>query len=218
MKSNTLDSLKYPIGHFSCPKEISKEQLHNWILVLENFPKKLQDLVVNLNDTQLNTPYRPEGWSVRQLIHHIADSHHHSYTRFKWALTEKSPVIKAYEEKDWSLLFDAKTAPIELSLNYLNALHAKLVYLLKAYEEKDWAMLTDATTAPIVLSLNYITALHAKMVYLLKLLSVEQLQLEFIHPADSSKVSVAENIGRYAWHSNHHYAHIENLCKREGWL
>ncbi|MGJ8659735.1 MAG: YfiT family bacillithiol transferase [Cellulophaga fucicola] len=181
MKSNTLDSLKYPIGHFSCPKEISKEQLHNWILILENFPKKLQDLVVNLNDTQLNTPYRPEGWSVRQLIHHIADSHHHSYTRFKWSLTEDKPVIKAYEEKDW-------------------------------------AMLTDATTAPIVLSLNYITALHAKMVYLLKLLSVEQLQLEFIHPADSSKVSVAENIGRYAWHSNHHYGHIENLCKREGWL
>lgn len=180
MNDNTLEQLKYPIGHFNCPNEVTSQQISEWILVLENFPKKLQDLVVSLNEEQLNTPYRPEGWTVKQLIHHIADSHHHSYTRFKWALTENKPVIKAYEEKDWAKLIDAQTAPMTLSL-------------------------------------NYITALHAKMVFMLKGLSKEDLDKCYLHPSANVAVTVAENIGKYAWHSNHHYAHIANLCKFKGW-
>jgi len=175
-----LEKLKYPIGHFECPKDISKDDIEIWIKVLETLPERLSNLVNNFSENQLNTPYRKDGWTVRQVIHHMADSHHHSYTRFKWALTENRPLIKVYEEKKWSELIDARTAPISLSLSYLTALHAKLVYLLTR-------------------------------------LSAEDLKVSYIHPDGNVNVSVAENIGKYAWHSNHHFAHIENLALRQNW-
>ncbi|MGB2758331.1 YfiT family bacillithiol transferase [Maribacter sp. Hel_I_7] len=175
-----LEKLKYPIGHFECPKDISKDDIEIWIKVLETLPERLSNLVNNFSENQLNTPYRKDGWTVRQVIHHMADSHHHSYTRFKWALTENRPLIKVYEEKKWSELIDARTAPISLSLSYLTALHAKLVYLLTR-------------------------------------LSSEDLKVSYIHPDGNVNVSVAENIGKYAWHSNHHFAHIENLALRQNW-
>lgn len=175
-----LEKLKYPIGHFECPIEISGEMITSWIEVLEKFPEKLTALVDSYSRQQLETPYREGGWTVRQVIHHVADSHHHSYTRFKWALTENSPLIKAYDEKDWSNLVDASSAPIELSL-------------------------------------RYITALHAKLVYMLNCLSAEDFQKSYIHPNGHVNVSVAANIGKYAWHSNHHFAHIQNLAQRMGW-
>lgn len=176
-----MEKLKYPIGRFECPDEISPVQIKEWIKVLETLPERLETLVENLSTEQLETPYRPDGWTVRQVVHHIADSHHNSYTRFKWALTEDKPLIKVYEEKEWSNLFDARTAPIQLSLNYLRALHAKLVYLLNGLSEDDF-------------------------------------QKYYIHPEGNVIVTVAENIGKYAWHSNHHFAHIENLLIREGWI
>lgn len=181
MDKNTLEHLQYPIGHFETPSEITSEHIESWIKKLEELPSKLERLVINLTIEQLETPYRPGGWTVRQVIHHMADSHHHSYTRFKWALTENRPLIKAYEEKDWANLFDTRTAPIQLSLSYLKALHAKLVFLLKG-------------------------------------LSKDDLKKIYRHPEGNVEVSVAENIGKYAWHSQHHYAHIERLIKREGWL
>lgn len=176
-----MEKLRYPIGHFECPEEITSEHIAEWIAVLETLPERLESMVKDLSAEQLETPYRPEGWTVRQVVHHIADSHHNSYTRFKWALTEDQPLIKAYEEKEWSNLFDARTAPIQLSLNYLSALHAKLVYLLKGLSEED-------------------------------------LKKYYLHPERNVAVTVAENIGKYAWHSNHHFAHIEGLLKREGWI
>lgn len=175
-----LENLRYPIGHFQCPDTITPTQISDWIETLETLPNRLENLVKNFSAEQLETPYRPEGWTVRQVIHHIADSHHHSYTRFKWALTENRPLIKAYQEKDWSNLFDARTAPIQLSLDYLKALHTKLVYLLKG-------------------------------------LSSENMKSFYIHPEGKMEVTVAENIGKYAWHGNHHYAHIANLAERKGW-
>ncbi len=133
-----LDELRYPIGHFKCPERITPSHVSDWIQALEEFPQKLEDLVKDLSEERLDTPYRPGGWTVRQVVHHLADSHHHSYTRFKWALTEKSPVIKAYEERDWADLFDARTAPLYLSLAYLKALHAKMVFLLKGIQTEDF--------------------------------------------------------------------------------
>ena len=132
-----MEFLKYPTGKFAFDANPSEELLASWIDSLEQLPQRLTALVKNLDDEKLNTPYRPEGWTVRQVVHHIADSHHHSYTRFKWALTEDKPLIKAYEEKDWSDLFDARTAPIQMSLDYITALHAKLVYLLRGISEDD---------------------------------------------------------------------------------
>ncbi len=180
MDTATLENLKYPIGHFQCPESITEVHVSNWIKELEILPKKLEDLVSGLNALQLEVTYRPGGWTIRQVIHHIADSHHHSYTRFKWALTEGKPLIKAYDENSWAKLFDAHTAPIQLSIDYIKALHAKLVYLLRG-------------------------------------LSEEKLEKRYIHPEGNIEVTVAENIGKYAWHGNHHYAHIENLIIEQGW-
>lgn len=175
-----FEDIRYPIGHFVCPDQITTLHIRQWIQDLETLPERLEQTISGFTNVQLDTPYRDEGWTVRQLIHHIADSHHHSYTRFKWALTEDSPVIKAYEEKTWSNLFDAKEAPVALSLLYIKALHAKLVYLLKG-------------------------------------LSEDQILRYYIHPENNVQVSVAENMGKYAWHGNHHLAHIQNLVVKKGW-
>jgi len=178
---NAIEKLRYPIGHFKSPKEIKEEHLKKWINVLATLPERLRQMVKNLSEEQLATPYRPEGWAVGQLIHHISDSHHNSYIRFKWALTEDKPIIKVYDEKAWANLFDSRKAPISMSLQHLAAVHAKLVYLLKG-------------------------------------LSTEDLNRSFIHPEGNVETTLKENIGKYAWHSNHHFAHIENLLKRKGWM
>ena len=93
MEKTKLEELRYPIGKYEVPSTISEDQVLEWIRILEHYPNKLELLVKELSTTQLETPYRPDGWTVRQVIHHVADSHHHSYIRFKWALTEENPVI-----------------------------------------------------------------------------------------------------------------------------
>lgn len=131
MTNETLEKLKYPIGQFEAPETITQTHLDNWIEILETLPAKVEALVKDLDAAQLQRTYRPGGWNIQELVHHIADSHHNSYTRFKWALTENTPLIKAYNEQAWAELIDTQTAPIQLSITYLYALHAKLVYLLK---------------------------------------------------------------------------------------
>jgi len=180
MENIDITKLQYPIGHFIYPDQVTPGIISKWIRILEELPVTLENMVKDLSEEQLETPYRPEGWTIRQLVHHIADSHHHSYTRFKWALTENEPLIKAYKEKEWSSLFDAKTAPIELSLSYLKALHTKIVFLLRG-------------------------------------LSSEELDKCYVHPDGNIMVTVKENIGKYAWHSQHHCAHIHGLLRRKGW-
>lgn len=137
MEQALLEKLRYPIGKFERPKLITDELLSKWIDKLESYPEQLEALVSELSPEQLETPYRPEGWTVRQLIHHIADSHHNSYIRFKWGLTEETPLIKVYNEKEWAKLFDTRTAPIQLSLAHLKAVHAKLVFLLRGLSRQD---------------------------------------------------------------------------------
>ena len=181
MTEQELLKLKYPIGQFDCPSNISAQHIESWISILEHFPKRLENLVCRLTNDQLDSVYRPDGWTIRQVVHHLADSHHHSYARFKWALTEDKPVIKAYYEDRWASLIDSKIAPIDLSLLHLEAVHAKLVYLLKG-------------------------------------LSEAELNKCFIHPETQSEVVLKKNIGVYAWHGNHHYAHIENIMKKNNWI
>ena len=175
-----MEALRYPIGTFTPPETISDEKLKEWITILEVLPAQLRDMVSEMKDEQLDTPYRPEGWTVRQVVHHVADSHHHSYIRFKWALTEDNPTIKPYLEKEWTNLPDLKGMPVEWSLKHLEAVHYKLVRLLRS--------LSDA-----------------------------QLERTFIHPDGNKTISSRQNVGRYAWHGMHHYMHIANLVKREGW-
>lgn len=176
----TLDALKYPIGLANIPDTITKKNIEDWISVLETFPQNLEFLVKELSDNQLDTPYREDGWTIRQVVHHCYDSHHNSYTRFKWALTENNPLIKVYFEERWAELHDSKSGPILFSIDGLKALHAKWVYFLNGLSESD-------------------------------------LEKSFIHPAGNEVVDLKTNIAIYAWHCNHHFAHIEQLMIRKGW-
>ncbi len=137
MITTDLESQKYPVGKFKAPDTFSKQLTDEWIQTIDELPKKLRDAVSNLNDEQLDTPYREEGWTVRQVVHHVVDSHLNSYIRFKLAMTEDLPVIKPYLEKLWAEMEDGKHSPVELSLNLLEALHKRWVYFLKALSEDD---------------------------------------------------------------------------------
>lgn len=132
-----MTDLRYPIGLFESPEIITERHKQEWISTLAEFPSRLEDLVEKLSEIQLNTPYREGGWTIRQVVHHCADSHHHSYIRFKWALTEENPTIKAYDEALWADLFDSRTSPIDLSILHLKAVHGKLVNLLKGLTDAD---------------------------------------------------------------------------------
>ncbi len=132
-----MQDLRYPIGEFSFSDAISSSQIEESIRDIEAAPEKLRAAVAGLNDEQLDTPYRPEGWTVRQVVHHMVDSHIGSYVRFKWALTEDTPMIKTYDEKTWAELKEARTGPIDMSLLILEALHTRLVVMLKNLSETD---------------------------------------------------------------------------------
>jgi len=134
-----LEQLKYPIGKFERKPEISTEERAEFIANLKSFPQRLTTVVMELNEDQLDTAYRPDGWTVRQLIHHVADSHINSYVRFRWTLTEDTPMIKAYEQAAWADLPDAKSAPIKFSLNLLKATHARWTLLLERMTTDDYA-------------------------------------------------------------------------------
>ena len=133
-----MDDARYPIGPFISPTTVTQSDREGWIAVLDAAPETFRSAVSGLNDAELDTPYREGGWTVRQLIHHLPDSHLHSYVRFKWALTEDAPVIKPYFEGRWAELPDAKAAP-EVSLELLTALHGRWVTLLRAMSEGDFA-------------------------------------------------------------------------------
>lgn len=156
MTEEELNQLKYPIGLFDAPGEITTQQVKEWIDELEVLPSKLIQLVQHLNEEQLETPYRPGGWTIRQTIHHIGDSHTNSYVRFKWTLTEEQPVIKAYFEDRWGNLEDSKTAPISISLKYLDALHTKWCYFLRQLSEKELkqSFIHPETNESVVLDWN----------------------------------------------------------------
>ena len=122
---------RYPIGEFSPPDTVPLEQVHDWIDDIATLPANLRRTVSALTDDQLDTPYRPDGWTVRQVVHHLPDSHMNSLIRFKWALTEDRPTIKAYDEKGWAVLPDSRE-PIAGSLDLLDALHRRWVSLLRS--------------------------------------------------------------------------------------
>lgn len=133
-----MEDLRYPIGVFHWSGQASEEQLQRWIQEIEELPVLLRLAVKGLDTEQLDTPYRPEGWTVRQVVHHVADSHINSYIRFKLALTEDQPTIKPYEEALWAELADSTTLPVETSLALLDALHLRWVTVLRAMSAADF--------------------------------------------------------------------------------
>ncbi len=130
--------LSYPIGRFSGEK-LTAENRKKLLLQIAEFPLHLRDAIEGLSDKQFETPYRPEGWTVRQVVHHLADSHMHAYIRTRFALTLQEPAIMAYDENLWAALKDAKSGPVEPSLLLLEGLHARWSALLESLTEADWA-------------------------------------------------------------------------------
>ena len=175
-----MNDPRYPIGPFSPPRSVTAEDRQRWIEAIATTPQALRDAVQNLTDDQLDTPYREGGWTVRQVVHHVADSHINSYTRFRLALTEQEPTIKPYDEVAWAELPDAKGEPLEPSLRLLEALHHRWVVLLESLTPEDY-------------------------------------QRTFKHPETGRTFSLETNLALYAWHGQHHTAHITQLRERMGW-
>jgi len=174
-----MEELRYPIGKFTAEQTYTKEEVDAFIQRIQSLPQKLEAAIQGLSDQQLDTPYREGGWTVRQVVHHVADSHMNAYIRVKWMLTEDKPVIKAYNEKLWAETGETKAHP-ELSIGLLKALHAKWSALLKSLDSV-------------------------------------QLQKEFIHPETKKNVALHNLMGMYAWHGEHHLAHITELKKHMHW-
>lgn len=135
--------LRYPIGKLQDQPSVNKgiyneKDKESYILDIRMCPSMLEHAILNLDEHQLNTPYRPDGWTIKQVIHHVADSHMNAYCRFRFALTEHNPSIKGYDEAAWAELPDAKTMPVNISLTLLHALHQRWCNLMESMTEADW--------------------------------------------------------------------------------
>ena len=173
--------LQYPIGRFTLASPITDAIRQRAVQQIAALPARMRKAVAGLSDAQLDTPYRPGGWTVRQVVHHVPDSHLNAYIRLKLALTESAPTIKPYDEKSWAMLADAGL-PVDVSLALLESVHARWVALCHALKPVDWAR-------------------------------------TFIHPEyPEGPRTIDWLVQIYAWHSNHHLAHITSLKDREGWL
>jgi hypothetical protein len=129
--------LRYPVGTYE-PMPFSVPQKVEWLADIRFLPVLLENAVLNLDEAQLHTPYREGGWTIHQLVHHVADSHMNAYCRFKLALTEDNPTIKPYEEKAWAELHDVHKLPINISLTLLHALHSRWYETLKYVSDNEW--------------------------------------------------------------------------------
>ncbi|HZY61184.1 MAG TPA: putative metal-dependent hydrolase [Edaphobacter sp.] len=176
--SGTATDPRYPIGKFVKPDVITPEDRLEAIQTLGELPEMLRNAVDGLDTAQLSTPYRQDGWTVRQVVHHVADSHMNAFVRLKLALTEDWPTIKPYDQAAWARLRDM-AAPIEWSLELIESLHARWVMLLQSLSEEQW-------------------------------------NRGYNHP-DSGRVALDAMTLLYAWHSQHHVAHITHLRTRENW-
>jgi len=133
-----MSDLQYPVGKFVYEGPLSEDQKQRCLDEITQTPANMRAAVKGLSEAQLDTPYRPGGWTVRQVVHHVPDSHFNSYMRFKLALTENEPTIKPYAEDRWAELADTKLTPIEVSLTLLESLHDRWMRLLRSLQPEDW--------------------------------------------------------------------------------
>jgi uncharacterized damage-inducible protein DinB len=169
---------RYPIGKFRLEGEITSDRRHEWIGQIAAMPARFRVAVDGLSPEQLDAPYRDGGWTVRQLVHHLADSHMNAYVRVKLALTEENPTIKTYEEALWAALPDSAGTP-EVSLDLLEALHVRWVQLMRSMDDAQWRRTLS-------------------------------------HP-ERGPMSLEQLLALYAWHGEHHVAHVASLRERMGW-
>ncbi|HEX6939186.1 MAG TPA: bacillithiol transferase BstA [Longimicrobiales bacterium] len=139
MDDRQLEALKYPVGRFDPESEVPHEARAALIDGIAALPARLRAAVTGLTEPQLDTPYRPGGWTVRQVVHHLPDSHMNAYIRFKLGLTEDTPAIKTYDQARWAETADARTLPVDVSLRLLDALHERWVTLLRSFGPEEFA-------------------------------------------------------------------------------
>ncbi|MBS1629143.1 MAG: putative metal-dependent hydrolase [Bacteroidetes bacterium] len=137
-ETDSLESLRYPIGRFVPPTAFDIRMVPGWLMALEALPKSLDVLIENLDAAQLEMPYRPGGWTMNQTIHHLADSHLNAFIRLKLCLTEEQPVVKPYQEALWAETPEISTVPVNVSITLLHALHRRWVALLRNLNEEQW--------------------------------------------------------------------------------
>ena len=171
--------LRYPIGKYQ-PQPFSDKQKRAWLQDIQFLPGSLEMAIENLDEKQLETPYRDGGWTVKQVVHHVADSHMNAYIRFKLGLTETNPTIKPYEEALWANLDDVKKVPINISITLLYALHTRWYSALLLLPNEAW-------------------------------------NRTVFHPEQKKEITLWNLLGSYAWHGNHHVAHITSLRERNRW-
>jgi uncharacterized damage-inducible protein DinB len=176
-----MQDLRYPIGRRTPITSYTEAERRAAVEDIAAAPARLREAVKGLDDKQLDAPYRPDGWTVRQVVHHVPDSHLNAYVRTKLMLTEDTPTIKPYDENAWAQLDDSRTAPVETSLTLLEAVHDRWVRLLRATPADDFAR-----------RLNHPDPKYGPM-------NLDQL------------------LAMYAWHGQHHVAHITSLRERNGW-
>ncbi len=133
-----MELLKYPVGGINYPEPITQNNLEEWIQIITEFPSLVEKEVIDLNSSELNFKYRPDGWNIKQVVNHCIDSHLNSFVRFKLALTEDNPTIRPYEEGLWAELPDTLEYDLKESLQLLKSLHKRWVFLLKNLEIKDF--------------------------------------------------------------------------------
>jgi hypothetical protein len=173
------DDLSYPLGRWVDPTDASPATLGAAISRIAALPRSFRAAVEPLTADQLDTPYRPGGWTVRQLTHHVPDSHLNAYVRMKLALSEDEPTIRPYDQEAWAQLPDSELTPVTTSLDLLDALHSRWVVLLRALGPDEWSR-------------------------------------RFHHP-ETGTLRLDIVIQHYAWHGDHHLAHVTRLCDRMGW-
>lgn len=176
----SIDIERYPIGKFNPPENITEQEISQWTAVIESLPLKMREAVNGLTAEQLDSTYREGGWTLRQVVHHTADSHMNAYIRFKLALTEENPTIRPYLEEKWAETIEAKYGQIEVSLKVLEALHARWSMVLRNMNSHDW-------------------------------------NKTYFHPEKGKTFRLDHALGLYAWHSEHHTAHITSTRRKKSW-
>jgi hypothetical protein len=172
-----LQALRYPIGRPSFKADLTASDRKALIDRIAQTPDRLREAVAGMDDAMLDTPYRPGGWTVRQVVHHLPDSHMNAYVRLKLAATETEPTIKPYEEAEWAKLADS-SGPISVSLDLLTALHARWTALMRSFGDADW-------------------------------------RRSYMHP-ESGRTPLDKMLQLYAWHGEHHVAHVRGVRERAG--
>jgi len=133
-----MGDARYPIGRFIPDPNPTPDTRNRHIEQISGLPARMRRAVAGLDEKQIATPYRDGGWTVRQVVHHVPDSHLNAYIRFKWAMTEQAPTIKAYDETAWAALKDSELTPVDVSLTLLESLHARWTVLLRSLKQEDF--------------------------------------------------------------------------------